>query len=100
MSADVIEFLGVDDMRSTGISYRQLDHWTQQGYLRARQDRTGTGHRRRWFPGEREVAELMVRLIEAGLNVETAAKTARIGVDTGQEAFLAPGVVLSWWELS
>lgn len=76
-----------DEMRAdTGLTSRQLDHWTRAGYLRPENPDCGTGHARRWPYAELKVARVMARLAKAGLTVEAAHRVAR-----GQEE-LAPGV--------
>jgi hypothetical protein len=73
-------------MTRVGPSYRQVDHWTRVGYLRA--EGTGSGHSRRWAPGERDIAELMYRAVAAGLPPKVAHDVARAGGDCE----LGPGV--------
>lgn len=80
-------------MLATGITYRQLDYWTRNGWLRAVEDAPGSGGRREWRPGEKRVAALMLRLISAGFVPEAAHKIARSeGVIE-----LAPGVRVRVW---
>jgi DNA-binding transcriptional MerR regulator len=62
----------------TGITYRRLDFWVRQGYLRPA-GQTGTGHRRKWPESEVRVARHMSRLIDAGWTVAAAARIARAG---------------------
>jgi hypothetical protein len=62
---------------ATGISYRRLDYWTHCGYLRADDASPGSGCHRTWGPMEVTIAALMVRLTEAGLTAEAAARVAR-----------------------
>jgi DNA-binding transcriptional MerR regulator len=63
------------ELRDTGITYRQLDHWVTQGYLFAG-GRTGSGNPREWPLAEIEVARRMVRLVRAGLRPDVAAEVA------------------------
>lgn len=74
-----------DIARSVGVTYRQLDYWIRKGFLHARSfdwkdnphDEGGSGFRRELKEGEMAVLELMVRLMKAGLEVNTAASVAR-----------------------
>lgn len=71
--------------KATGATYRQLDHWIRRGWLTV--DHTGgTGNRREWSSHEITIAALMVRLVNAGLRPEAAARVAR------GDPLLAPGV--------
>jgi hypothetical protein len=77
-----------------GLTYRQLDGWTRAGYLRALPPDPGTGRARRYAAGEVEVAALMLRLKQAGLNTRTAHRVAR-QLAAGQPAVLGPGIELT-----
>lgn len=69
---------GVAGMELTGISSRQLDHWTRRGWLRCEEPRPGgRGYPRAWSPCEREVARYMVQLVAAGVTPEAAHHAAR-----------------------
>lgn len=61
------------------ISYRQLDHWTSRGYLKARRGLSNPGHgiRRQYTKREAEVAEHMARLVHDGVAPDRAARAAR-----------------------
>jgi DNA-binding transcriptional MerR regulator len=74
-----------------GLTDRKLDLWTRAGYVRAVQTGPGTGRARRYLPGEEHVAELMIRLHDAGLNVRTAHRAAR-DLTAGRTAMLGPGI--------
>jgi DNA-binding transcriptional MerR regulator len=80
------------------VSYRQLDWWTRQGYLRADNPAPGTGNARIWSRQERDIAQLMQRLAGAGLTVAKAAKVARWAVTNAAEGRaavrIAPGIAL------
>lgn len=65
------------DMLDLGLTYRQLDHWCRQGYLRPSDATPGSGHRRVFPPDEVRVAALMIRLVTAGLTVDGANRAAR-----------------------
>ena len=77
--------------RDLGITYRQLDHWARQGYLRPVNGFSGSGRDREWPLAEAEIARRMVRLVAAGLSVEQAARFAR---DTWPRGEIAPGIVI------
>jgi hypothetical protein len=64
----------IDDGRLT---YRQLDHWTKRGWLRAEQPGQGSGYHRTWSREERAVAMLMLRFTDAGLRHQAAHDAAR-----------------------
>jgi hypothetical protein len=100
----------LDTMLSAGITYRQLDYWCRQGWLKptlvlddgthAPAGEFGSGVPRRWPWSEITVALLMRRLIAAGFTPAAAAVTARRVVDRDDVtvsgdlrlAELAPGV--------
>lgn len=67
-------------------SPRQIAHWVKAGWLRPHRDRTTRTHT--WPPAEVEVAQLMARLVEAGLTPEAAHRVARGGQ-------LAPGITIT-----
>lgn len=70
------------------LTYRQMDYWARQGYLRLPNPTPGTGTLRQWSPGEIVIARTMVRLKAAGLTVEAAHRVAR----AGGSVELAPGI--------
>lgn len=72
----------------SGMSYRQLDHWTRKGYLQCANPGAGSGVARVWPDAELRVAETMSRLRDVGLSVETAHLVAR----AGGRVELAPGI--------
>jgi DNA-binding transcriptional MerR regulator len=80
MSVDLGD-LGAEELRRcAGITYRQLDYWTTQGWLRADERRKQrSGYRRTYPEGELEIADGMRRLIGAGLTATAAARVARAG---------------------
>ncbi|MGW4791191.1 MerR family transcriptional regulator [Nonomuraea sp. NPDC004297] len=77
-----------------GLTYRRLDHWTRAGYLHPAHA-GGTGHTREWPQTELQVADLMRRLVDAGLTVDVAALAARAHLGGRPIVKLAPGVVLA-----
>jgi len=72
--------------RQCGITYRQLDHWTRNGYLRpvplggegrAEPAESSSGHWRDWPAEELRIAREMGLLVKAGLTAEAACAVAR-----------------------
>lgn len=81
-----------DVIGAAGITYRQLHHWTVQGYLvPAGGTGKGSGYAREWTRGELAVACLMGRLTAAGLPPAIAARVARCGQERCE---IAPGVTV------
>lgn len=60
-----------------GISYRQLDHWSKEGYLRPE---GGNGTQRNWSEVEIKIGRMMSRLVAIGIKPEKAAFYARSAV--------------------
>ena len=67
-------------------SYRQRAYWVRRGLLRPVEPRPGSGNTRQWSEEERQTAQIMARLVDAGLTPQAASKVAH-----GQ-LLLAPGV--------
>lgn len=65
-----------------GLSYRQLDYWCREGYLRP-EDCTGSGTWRKWPDEEIRVAQVMARLAAVGIPPAVGVKVAREGGDLG-----------------
>lgn len=65
------------DIRALGLTGRQVDYWTERGWLRTDDATPGTGHRRTFAPTELRVAAVMLTLTEAGLSPEAAHRAAR-----------------------
>jgi hypothetical protein len=85
-----IPSVGQAEMIAIGLSYRQLYYWTSIGHLQVLGDvNPGSGRSRRWPIGEVRVASVMWRLINAGLDLNMAARVARDGRHE-----LAPGIRL------
>jgi hypothetical protein len=80
---------GLSDMLAAGLSYRRLDYWTRTGLLHAVNDAPGSGTPRRWQDGEAAIGALVVRLTDAGLDLQVAFRVARDG-----QHELAPGIRL------
>jgi hypothetical protein len=77
----------------TGLTYRQLDHWTRTGLIHAAAEPGGSGKPRQWPFDEMDVARLAAHLIAAGFNTSAAIYIARQGIG-GASIELAPGIVL------
>ena len=71
-----------------GISYRQLDFWVRQGYLKPTHG-GGSGVPREWPEEEVRVAEAMARLVAAGFRPAVAAKVARGEVELDVKALVS-----------
>jgi DNA-binding transcriptional MerR regulator len=86
--------LTLSDVLARGLTYRRLDHWTRAGYLHPHQQ-GGTGNVRAWPQTELAIADLMRRLVEAGLTAGVAAIAARHHLNGRPLVKLAAGVVLA-----
>lgn len=78
---------GAEEFRSlAGITYRQLDTWTSNGYLHAipRRRGEGSGVPRLWKMEELVVAQRIKRLLDAGVVLSKAAEIARAGTGSHQ----------------
>lgn len=64
-----------------GVTYRQLNWWVRQGYLRPANPHPGSGTRRIWSSDELRVGARMAALVAAGLLPRLAAEAARVGSD-------------------
>lgn len=78
----------IHDLLRAGLTYRQVDTWTTNGYLRPTTANPGSGRQRQYPASEVDVARTMARLAAAGLTVKAAHTVAR------GERTLAPGVVV------
>lgn len=67
----------VQACHTTGMTYRQADHWTSQGWVRPRPSSPGSGFQRMWPPDEVRVAYVMSALNRAGVSPAKAARPAR-----------------------
>lgn len=72
-------------VQETGATFRQLDFWARQGYLRP-VGGEGSGRLRDWPGDEVRVAKVMTRLVQAGVLPAAAHRAAR------HDGELAPGV--------
>lgn len=70
---------------ASGITYRQLDFWTRNDWLRPDVKDVGTGNRRTYPPAELAVVRVMAALTRAGMTPKAAERVARGGQ-------LAPGI--------
>jgi MerR HTH family regulatory protein len=75
----------------TGITMRQITHWTESGLLFPEHE-GGSGNGRSWPPEEVTVARRMVRLAAARLPLDWSAAFARNDWPMGE---LAPGITVS-----
>jgi len=77
--------------RLTGATYRELDYWTQCGYIApsATDGNPGSGNRRLWAPEDVRRVRLMVRAVRSGLAPAVAARVA------DGEREIGPGVLVS-----
>lgn len=67
-----------DWARGSDLTYRQLNHWCDKGYLRPEGQGLGSGYQREWPVRERRMALMMSRLVSAGVaRPELAHKIAR-----------------------
>ena len=71
---------------TAGITYRQLDFWVRQGYLKPLFAPQGSGFSRAFSESEVDVARRMARFVAAGVFPEAAHNAARNGGE------LAPGM--------
>lgn len=71
------------DLADLGLTYRQLDHWTTQGYLTPAEPNPGTGRRRTWTVDQLEIAGRMARLSRLGLTLAIAHRVATGNSDVG-----------------
>ena len=68
---------GQDLALRVGVTYRQIDHWTTNGYLVAKVANPGSGNPRDYSPREVRVAEVMAWLVSDGMTPKVAARVAR-----------------------
>lgn len=78
----------------TGVTYRQLDHWSRDGrILQPYEHNPGTGHPREWPEEDVEVARCVTRLTKLGFGLEVSALLARArGSDGWARVQLTPEV--------
>lgn len=90
----------LDDMLTTGATYRQIDHWVRRGYLSVTLRDLGTGYHRQWTKRDQKIVRHMAALIGAGVTPETASDWAHLSVDEGIDQTLvetpAGPVIVTW----
>jgi DNA-binding transcriptional MerR regulator len=66
-------------LRLTGLTYRQIGHWStgRVGILRPDEVDPGSGHPRTWPAEDVEVARCIAELMRQGLDLHVAARIAR-----------------------
>lgn len=77
-----------------GLTYRKIDYWTRKGWLQPAHE-GGTGHNRDWPQTELQVADMMGRLVDAGIAVDIAALAARARVAGRKTILLGYGITLT-----
>ena len=70
------------DHLSYGVSYRQYDHWSRKGWIRA-SNPGGSGHDRDFTKDEVRIFEIMADLVAIGFRPIRAAEIARDAIDRG-----------------
>lgn len=97
-------------MLSLGMSYRKLDYWTRCGWFSPPGERRpeasptpgsahapGSGYARRWTFREYMIADLIVRLMDAGLELTRAGMCARLAVDEHVPRITTDkGITIAW----
>lgn len=73
----------------SGATARQIFYWTEAGYLKAHQEKVGSGRAYTYDDDELEVAERMARLTAGGVAANVAAEIARHPIYHNETA---PGV--------
>lgn len=86
-------------LTETRLTYRKLDFWVRQGYLRPDKATPGTGRAREWTNSELAMARLMAGLVDGGFVPSAAAEHARklrelIEADEPAKIRLGPGITL------
>lgn len=76
------QYRGQDDympepFKDAGLTYRQVDHWCNRGYLKPVRHGRGSGYPRRWPDEEIAVGLRMAELIGEGFRHDVAARRAR-----------------------
>lgn len=86
--------LTLQDVLDRGLPYARLDRWARTGHLHPHHQ-GGTGHQREWPQRELQVADLMRRLTEAGLDVHIAQLAARAHLDGRKHILIGYGITLT-----
>lgn len=79
-------------IKATGVTGRQLDHWSRRGYIDA--TLPGSGHHRQWSDEQVRRVRNLVRLTNAGVELEVAAAVASQLEEGQTEVDLGGGVTL------
>lgn len=93
----VAEVKAADVVRYAEISYRQLDHWCRQGYLKPlghHGANPGSGRDREFSRDEANKAKMMQCLISLGFEVHLAEKVATFAVLGEYNLYVGHGVTL------
>ncbi|HUR74426.1 MAG TPA: MerR family transcriptional regulator [Sporichthya sp.] len=85
--------LTLQQVLDRGLDQRSLTYWIDQKLIHP--IGRGRGNPRHWPQTELQVADLMRRLVDAGLTAGVAAIAARAHLDGRPLVRLAPGVVLA-----
>ncbi|GAA3172745.1 MerR family transcriptional regulator [Nonomuraea roseoviolacea] len=85
--------LTLQEVLDRGLTPRTLNYWIDRGLLRP--STWGHGIRRDWPQTELQVADLMRRLVAAGLTADVAALVARAHLGGRPLIKLAPGIVIA-----
>ena len=84
-----------DVCRYADISYRQLDHWTRQGYLEAYGvSEPGSGNKREYSRAQADKARLMQCMISVGFEVSFAEKVASFAIVGEYKLHVGHGITL------
>lgn len=67
----------MDLAKHADVTYRQIDHWTNRGWLQAEGPVGGLCHLREYPPAEVKVAVWMAELVAVGFKPHIAARMAR-----------------------
>lgn len=73
------------ELLSRGLTLRHLSYWTDKGYIRPVERTPGSGRPLDFPDEEGRIAEVMLRLVRAGIGPALAAKLARRPVDGAAE---------------
>lgn len=59
-----------------GLTYRQLDFWNRTGRIQPQPGKAGSGHYRRYNPGQVNIVSRIYRLIQLGFTLDAAHQIA------------------------
>jgi hypothetical protein len=92
-----------DLLKRAGITYRQLDYWIGNGWIRPEREPSkkgtiGSGVPRTWPDDEIRAAIIMGRVVKAGLAPAIAAMVARrVSASRNPTVEIAPDITISVW---